>query len=52
MQKGENIGIFSNWDVYDNLDSDAIDHNSYEGDDFLFDIDKIDQDNIGPKTEK
>jgi len=52
MKKGENIGISSNWDVYEDLYSDVIDHNSHEGDDFLFDIDNIDHDNIGPKTEK
>ena len=52
MKKGENIGIFSNWDVYNNLDSDIINYNSYEGDDFAFDIDNVNHDNIGPKTEK
>ena len=52
MKKGENIGIFSNWDVYDNLDSDIVDYNFYEGNDFVFDIDNVNQDNIGPKTEK
>jgi len=51
MKKGENIGIFSNWDVYNNLDSDIINHNSYEGDDFAFDIDNVIQDHIGPRTE-
>src|ERR1700688_4597783 len=29
MKKGDNIGIFSNWDVYDNLDSDIFDHDSF-----------------------
>ena len=52
MKKGENVGIFSNWDIYDNLNSDLLDHNSYEGDDFACDINIIDQDNIGPRTEK
>ena len=52
MKKGENIGIFSNWDVYNNLDPDIVDDNSYQGDDFAFDIDNVNQDNIGPKTEK
>src|ERR1700676_2788205 len=52
MKKGENIGIFSNWDVYNNLYSDIIDYNSYEDDDFAFDIDNVNQDNIGSKTEK
>ena len=52
MKKGENIGIFSNWDVYNNLDSDIINYNSYEGDDFSFDIDNVNHDNIGPKTER
>jgi hypothetical protein len=35
MKKGENVGIFSNWDVYDNLNSDILDHTSFEGDDFV-----------------
>src|ERR1700676_5209955 len=52
MKKGENIGIFSNWDVYNILAPDIVDDNSYEGDDFAFDIDNVNQDNIGPKTEK
>jgi hypothetical protein len=52
MKKGENIGIFSNWDIYDSLNSDILDHDSSEGDDFVFDIDNVIQDNIGPKTEK
>ena len=52
MKKGENIGIFSNWDVYNNLDSDVMDYNSNKGDDFIFEINDINEDNIGPKTEK
>ena len=49
MKKGENVGIFSNWDVYDNLNSD---HTSFEGDDFVCDINLVNENNIGPKTEK
>jgi hypothetical protein len=52
MKKDENIGIFSNWHVYDNFDSDIIDYNSFEGDNFAFDIDNINHDITGPKTEK
>jgi len=52
MKKGENIGIFSNWDIYDNLDSDLVDYNPFEGDDFTCDINIINVDDIGPKTEK
>jgi hypothetical protein len=52
IKKGGNIGIFSNWDVYDNLDSDIIDYNSFEGDNFAFDIDNINHDITGAKTEK
>ena len=52
MKKGENAGIFSNWDVYDSLNSDILDHNSFEGDDFVCDINLVDENNIGPKTEK
>ena len=52
MKKGENVGIFSNWDIYDNLDSDLVDDNSFESDDFTFDINFVNEDAIGPKTEK
>jgi hypothetical protein len=52
MKKGESIGNFSNWDVYNNLDSDIMDHNSYEGGNLTFDIDNDNQDNMGPKNEK
>src|SRR6202041_2372033 len=52
MKKGENVGIFSNWDIYDSLNSDILDHNSFEGDDFVCDINLVDENNIGPKTEK
>jgi len=52
MKKGDNVGIFSNWDVYDSLNSDILDHDSFGGDDFACDIDNVIQDNIGPKTEK
>src|SRR6202050_2735923 len=51
MKKGENVGIFSNWDIYDSLNSYIFVFDSYEGDDFLFDTDNINQDNIG-QTEK
>jgi hypothetical protein len=52
MKKGDNVGIFSNWDVYDSLNSDILDHDSFGGDDFACDIDNVIQHNIGPKTEK
>ncbi|KIM92271.1 hypothetical protein PILCRDRAFT_56974, partial [Piloderma croceum F 1598] len=52
MKKSENVGIFSNWDVYDNLNSDILDHTSIEGDDFVCDINLVNENNIGPKTEK
>ena len=35
MKKGENVGIFSNWDIYDSLNSDILDHKSFEGDVFI-----------------
>ena len=34
MKKGENVGIFSNWDIYDSIDSAPVNINSLEGDDF------------------
>ena len=52
MKECENVGIFSNWDIYDNLDSDLVDDNSFEGDDFTCDINMVNVDDIGPKTEK
>src|ERR1700723_2355548 len=52
MKKGDNEGIFSNWDIYDSLNSDILNHDSFGGDDFACDIDNVIQDNIGPKTEK
>jgi hypothetical protein len=52
IKKGENVGIFSNWDIYDSFNSETLDHDSFEGDDFACDIDNIIQDNIGPKIEK
>ena len=52
MKKDANVGIFSNWDIYDGLNSDINDHNSFEGDDFVCDIDNVIQDTIGPKTAK
>src|SRR6202050_5110874 len=52
MKKGENIGIFSNWDIYDSLNYDFVDHNSFEGDDFTCDINIVNEYDIGPKTEK
>jgi hypothetical protein len=48
MKKGENVGIFSNWDIYDRLNSDLDDHNFFEGDDFACDTDIVNEDNIGP----
>ena len=45
-----NVGIFSNWDIYDNLDSDFVDYNSFKGDDFTCDINMANVDDIGPKT--
>ena len=52
MKKGDNVGIFSNWDIYDNLDSDLVNYNSFEGDDFTCDVNMVNVDDIGPKTEK
>jgi hypothetical protein len=52
MKKGDNVGIFFNWDIYDNLDSDFVDYNSFEGDDFTCDINMANVDDIGPKTEQ
>jgi hypothetical protein len=52
MKKGDNVGIFSNWDVYDSLNSDFLEQNSIEGDDFVCDTDLVNENNIGPKTEK
>ena len=52
MKKGENVGIISNWDIYDSLNSDLYDHNFFEGNDFACDTDIVNEDNIGPKTEK
>ena len=52
MKKGANVGIFSNWDIYDSLNSDINDHDFFEGDDFACNIDNVIQDNIGPKTAK
>ena len=52
MKKGENVGFFSNWDIYDSLNSDLVNRNFFEGDDFAWDTDIINGDNIGPKTEK
>jgi hypothetical protein len=52
MKKGENVAIFSNWDTYDGLNSDYLDHNLIEGDDFACNTDIFNEDNIGPKTEK
>ena len=48
--KSENVGIFSNW--YDNLDSDFVDYNPFEGNNFTCDINIVNADNIGPKTDK
>jgi len=53
MKKGENVGIFSKWDVYDSLNPSFHDQNRGEGDEFKCNVDVIDNDNnIGPKTEK
>src|SRR5882762_9268200 len=52
MKKGDNVGIFSNWDIYNNLDSDLVNHNSFEGGDFTCDINMVNVDDIGTKTEK
>jgi hypothetical protein len=52
MKKGENVGIFSNWDIYDSIDADPVDFNTLEGDDFTCDIDIVNEKFIGPKTEK
>ena len=52
MKKGDHVGIFSNWDIYDSLNSDYVDHNTFEGDDFACDINIVDEYMIGPKTEK
>ena len=34
------------------MNSDILDHGSYEGDDFACDVDNVIQDNIGPRTAK
>ena len=53
MKKGEYVGIFSNWDVYDNLNDSFHNQNRGEGDDFECNMDVMDNDNIiRPKTEK
>jgi hypothetical protein len=52
MKKGDNSRKFSNWDIYDNLDSDFVDYNSFEGDDFTCDINMASVGDIGPKSEK
>jgi len=53
MKKGENVGIFSNWDVYDSLNPYFHDQNRGDGDDFECNVDVIDDENIiGPKTDK
>src|SRR6267378_1215439 len=52
MKKSEQVGIFSNWDIYDSLDSDLVEYNSFNGDDFTCDINMVNGDDIGPKTEK
>ena len=51
MNKGDNVGIFSNWDIYDDLDFDFVDYNSFKGDDFTCDINMANVDDIGLKTE-
>jgi hypothetical protein len=53
MKKGENIGIFSNWDVYENLQTDMSPQSLQEGDAFDCSEDPINDDNIiGPTTNK
>jgi hypothetical protein len=52
MKKGENVGIFFDWDIYDSLNSNIYDHDSLEGDDFAYDVNNVIHDNIGPKTAK
>jgi len=52
MKKGDNVGIFSNWDIYDSIDSAPVDVNSFEGDDFTCDINILNKNDIGPKTAK
>jgi len=52
MKKGENVGIFSNLDVYNNLNSDLFDQNNLQGDDFDCDANIINENSIGPKTDK
>ena len=51
MNKGDNVRIFSNWDIYDDLDFDFVDYNSFKGDDFTCDINMANVDDIGLKTE-
>jgi hypothetical protein len=34
------------------MNSDTLDHKSFEGDDFMCDVDNVTQNDIGPKTEK
>ena len=52
MKKGENVGFFSSGDIYDSMNSGTLDHNSFEDDDFMCDVDNVTQNDIGPKTEK
>jgi hypothetical protein len=50
---GENVGIFSNWNVYDTLDPYFNNQNGGEGGNFECNVDIIDDENIiGPKTDK
>ena len=52
LKKGENVGIFSNWNIYESIDSAPVDVNSFEGDDFTCDINIPNENDIGPKTAK
>jgi hypothetical protein len=53
MKKGENIGIFANWDIYDNFEPDSMDYISIDGDDFDTGENITDENNtIGPITSK
>jgi hypothetical protein len=53
LKKGENIGIFANWDIYDNFEPHDINHTVLDGDNFGCDENIIDDDDtIGPITNK
>jgi hypothetical protein len=53
MKKGEHIGIFSNWDIYENLEVDIVHQSLADGDNFDCNQDVIDDPHkTGPVTDK